>query len=188
MEVNLFGRISAALRIAAMMCVSCASAQAALISGPVPDSKTVVWADLRWAYASPVAVTDYHNVNILLEPSDNGNVGWRYATAEEWANRPDISLFLALPGGGNDAVRYWNTGYTHIDTVDYTAGNVTSYHYGDPGFLGFDIASADTIYVKDLSSPPVPDTVPEPGTFALLGLGGLGLGVRAIRQRWCRGR
>src|SRR5262245_41303632 len=125
-----------------------AQAETALIAGPIPDNLTVVFNGLRWAYASPVAQDNWFGANTLLQPADNGNVGWRFATSAELTLRPTLAMFQALPGGSAAAVPYWNTSFTHVDEGDYLAGIVTSVRTND---------FRETLYVKDLAAQATPE-------------------------------
>src|SRR5262245_43380970 len=153
-------------------------AEAALIAGPIPDNLTVVFNGLRWAYVSPVAQDNWPG-NTLLQPADNGNVGWRFATTAELALRPNLALFQALPGGSAAAVPYWNTLFTHVDEGNYAAGLVTSVRFNNPGAPPGAQDFWETIYVKDLAA----QAVPEPATLAMFGVGALGLVGAALRRR-----
>ena len=106
---------------ALLLITSARTAQAALILTPLPEGTYITVADLDWAWASPVS-TPFHSNNILYAPELHE--GWRYATAQELANRPLTSAFLidpllpANPANLRNAAPYWNSVYTHIDYGD----------------------------------------------------------------------
>jgi len=155
------------LAVAAFVATS-GQAQAALIAtDPVPQSVTVIHNGLRWAWASPVA-RQFTGSNELKVPSFH--TGWRYATDQELLSIPALSLFQALAGGSAAAVPYWNTDFTHVDESDYSGGFVRS----TP-----DNSNWESLYVTD--------SLPEPSSIALLGLGAVGL-VLAERRRRRRAR
>ena len=79
-------------------------------------------------------------------------------------------------------------GLTNIFVLGYyTAGTFSPTSSGDASFIiSFTQNPVSTGSISDsatLSIPPAGSPVPEPSTFALLGLGGLGLAVRAYRRR-----
>ena len=59
----------------------------AIAPGPVPDDAIVRWAGLDWVWASPCS-------GGCSQPSPSFQPGFRYATAAEFANKPDFHLFL----------------------------------------------------------------------------------------------
>lgn len=156
----------------ALVTMVAGTANAILISTPLTADDYISYNGLDWAWASPVAAVNWGS-NELMAPSFHE--GWRYATATEWASRPDASMFLTVPGDvstAKNAVAYWNTYYTHIDYNDAVIGYVTSSPTG---------SWDETWYVRDASgSAPVP----EPSTFILLGAGLAGLAY--TRKRFAK--
>ena len=155
----------------------------------IPDSEVIINFDgtgLDWVYAGPIAPNEFGPGNIQ-EPSYRAGEGWRFATEEEWAIRPDWQDFtrpgetVPAPVAGYDdhdvyrfASEYWGD-FTHVDLNDANNGLITN---------GFDIGSLtgvwETFYVRGTRV--APDVVPEPSVLALIVVGMLGLGA-ARRHR-----
>ena len=118
-------------------------------------------------------------------PSFRAAEGWRFASAAEWANKPDWTDFIIAPyessnaSGSNHATyryasEYWSN-VTHVDISDAASGNITN---------GLDIGCAsgcvyETWYVRDS----VGGQVPEPSSLVLLACGLAALGLRARHHR-----
>ncbi len=133
---------------------------------------------LDWVYAGPIGTGEWGPGNIET-PEYRASEGWRYATAEEWALRPDWTAFiigdatLTPESGFSDhslyrfASEYWSN-FSHIDLSDAANGKITN---------GLDIGSLedvyDTWYVRDAIS----SNVPESSSLLLLAISALGLGV-----------
>lgn len=141
---------------------------------------------LDWVYAGPLAPEAW-GVDSIYAPSYRAAEGWRFATQEEWANKPLWTDFIQ-PGytpadvpadsGWTDhtkykfASEYWSD-FRHVDLNDAANGSITN---------GFDIGALDglyeTWYVRDADGTP---TVPAPAAI-LLGVLGTGL-VGWMRRR-----
>jgi hypothetical protein len=136
---------------------------------------------LDWVYASPIGPNEFGPLN-TAPASYRAAEGWRAATDDEWANRPEWFDFL-MPGytvanvsaidSFTDhsklrfAAKYFSD-YDHVDLRDYVAGNVTDGAHN----LGFSVP--ETIYVRSTRRA----AVPEPASFGLLGFGLIGLRLR----------
>jgi hypothetical protein len=138
-------------------------AGATIITTPLPSNVYITQGDLDWTWASPVNV-QYFQDNELKLPSFHSE-GWRFATDLEMASHPLLADFTRPDGSYIQSVAYWNTVYTHVDYSDLNSGYVYS-------AWGHDVA--ETLYVRGGN-----ETVPEPATMLLFGLGLMGLaGVR----------
>jgi hypothetical protein len=157
-----------------------AAATAGPITSDLPSSAYITVNGLDWAWASPVASTDWGG-NTLQEPGFHS--GWRYATEAELANRPSAYDFLidsshSDPNYGGylanvrNAAAYWNSTFTHIDFGDGVNGYVRSTPDG---------SSYESWYVRDsLAATPVP----EPTSFVVFCLTAVtGAGYYYLRRR-----
>ncbi len=153
----------------------------------IPDENILLNCNgLDWVYAGPIATGEWGPGNIEA-PEYRASEGWRYATAEEWALRPDWTDFIigsasVIPESGFSdhsvyrfAAEYWSN-FNHIDLSDAANGNITN---------GFDIGSLedvyDTWYVRTASAA----NVPESSSIMLFSLGLLGL-IVARRKKSCQ--
>ncbi|HEY0893443.1 MAG TPA: PEP-CTERM sorting domain-containing protein [Cellvibrio sp.] len=131
---------------------------------------------LDWVYAGPIP-TEYFGPGNLETPEYRASEGWRYATDEEWALRPDWTDFIIggvtldpVSGFGDHskyrfASEYWSN-YNHIDLSDAANGMLTNGEY-----INWK-AGYETWYVRDAR---ISTDVPESSSIMLLGLGLLGL-------------
>ena len=133
---------------------------------------------LDWVYAGPIGTGEWGPGNIET-PQYRASEGWRYATADEWARRPDWTHFIIgsaslMPEAGftdhsvyRFASEYWSN-FNHIDLSDAAEGKITN---------GLDIGSLedvyDTWYVRDA----LISKVPESSSLVLFLMSMLGLGI-----------
>jgi hypothetical protein len=180
-------RIGSGLVSLVLLGVLLVPANAALIGPgtPIPDSEVLInfsGTGLDWVYAGPVLPGDFGPGEIEA-PSFRASEGWRYATAPEWALRPDWDDFIKPGFGPGDissnqtdhteyrfASEYWST-FTHVDVGDAQGGFVSN---------GLDInliSLYETWYVR--TSQIQGGEVPEPASLlAWLGFGCLCFGRR----------
>jgi hypothetical protein len=140
----------------------------AYITDPLPSSTYITDSGLNWTWASPWGTVN--EGSIFASPSAHD--GWRYATVTElqylYANLVDDFLNGGAP---IQSVAYWdlNGSNDHVDTADLTGGFIMSgNNYFDSACLN---NVCEVFYVQDGNS------VPVPGTLALLGLGVFALGL-----------
>ena len=155
--------------LAATLLAAPAVVQAQSQSFPVPANAFIVFGGLNWAWASPC---NGGCSNPILGD------GWRYATSTEWAARPAVTDFLSPTGNfdsGNGlmacASPWFDPIFDHCDYGDAAQGNLSS---GPNNTVNFD-PNNETWLVQE--------TIPEPSTVALFGVGALVMGVVARRRR-----
>lgn len=138
---------------------------------------------IDWVYAGPIAPNEFAPGNIQT-PDYRASEGWRFATAFEWATRPDWTDFIignaVVPAnaGFSDhsvyrfASEYWGD-FSHVDLNDAANGSITN---------GLDIGSLDRVwetwFVRDSRSV----QVSEPSVLALIGLSAIFLMGRRRRS------
>jgi hypothetical protein len=152
---------AAALAVALVAGAGAASANPILTD--LPSNTYITIGNLEWTAAAPVSSPNWYGSNTLSGP--DLHAGWRFATEEEFANRPDWSAFA----GAQSAI-YWNTNFNYVDVGDQV--NRTLDLSGNPDSL-------DIWYVRDVNGS---GAVPEPATWALM-IGGFGMAGAALRRR-----
>lgn len=131
---------------------------------------------LDWVYAGSIP-TEYFGPGNIEAPEYRADEGWRYATDEEWALRPDWTDFIIggaildpVSGFGDHslyrfAAEYWGN-YNFIDLSDAAAGMLTNGLY-----INWE-KNYETWYVRDAR---ITTPVPESSSIILFGLGLMGL-------------
>jgi HYR domain len=122
------------------------------IPGPVPEDAIVRFAGLDWVWASPCS-------GGCSQPSPSFQPGFRFATADEFANKPDFHLFLnGSPDTANlcvypackCAAQWFDPFRTFCNPVDARAGFITS----EPNGLSW-----ESWYVRDVAVNNTPPTI-----------------------------
>ncbi len=139
----------------------------AYITDPLPSSTYITANGLNWTWASPWGTLNEG----LTHASPAAHAGWRYATVTEleylYANLVDDFL-----NGGSpiQSVAYWELdGTNFVNESDLQGGYIMS---GNNYFNSLCLNNVcEVFYVQGGNS------VPVPGTLALLGLGALALGL-----------
>lgn len=137
---------------------------------PLPADVYIQFGGLDWAWAAPCSMGvpgSCLSQYVLVD-------GFRFATPEEWAARPDWSNFLNQAGGVICASGYFDVSpqYQHCDLSDAQQGYISS---GPDLYVRFD-PNMETWLVRGAA-------VPEPGTIGLVGVGLALVGMGARRRR-----
>ena len=139
---------------------------------------------LDWVYAGPIP-TEYFGSGNIETPEYRAGEGWRYATDDEWALRPDWTDFIIggasidpVAGFGDHSLyrfasEYWSN-FNHIDLSDAANGLLTNGEY-----INWE-AGYETWYVRDAR---ISADVPESSSLILLALGLFGLGAVRGKNR-----
>lgn len=181
----MISKVAKSLAVAAVMAASIGSAQAALVDMPVASNAYITFGGLQWAWAFPLPEENG------LDLSYQAQFGWRLPTAAELGSAPSATDFIFtganvalngtdaatgaffsatnanLTGAAACATPYFSNSFSHCDWQDGN-GQLYGPWAGSVGAQSF----ADQLVVR---------AVPEPETYAMMGLGLLGL--MAARRR-----
>lgn len=159
-------------KLALLAAVSAAALSTPAHAGPIltdlPNSTYITVGNLDWTWASPVSSATYFTYNVLSAPTLHA--GWRFATVEEFEDRPNASAFRRHDGTVINSAVYWNSSFDYVDYTDGVAGYLSR-------VLQDTIDYRDIWYVRDAIS-----AVPEPAAWALM-IGGFGVVGAGMRQR-----
>ncbi|WP_338849599.1 PEP-CTERM sorting domain-containing protein [Massilia sp. W12] len=179
-------KIAKKIAVAAVLAASFGSAHAALVNAPLPSNAYITIGGLQWAWAFPLPAASG------LDLSYQAQFGWHVPTAAELANAPRATDFIFqganVPLGGTDSVSgarfsatnpnltgaaacaapYFSNTYSHCDWQD-GLGQIYGPWAGQSGAPSW----ADQLVVRA--------AVPEAETYAMMGVGLLGL--LALRRR-----
>jgi hypothetical protein len=159
-------------------------AEAALITGPLPDDKYITVGEFDWAWASPAS--SYGGFDV-----DAPGGGWRIATPEEFADQPEASDFI-VDGTLRCASGYFTDSFTWCDFSDPIAGFITRDFVPDAGYgvngVSCNVIPCDIWVVRgEPAHESVTNAVPAPATVVLvlltLGMLAAPLACRATRAR-----
>ncbi len=137
-----------------------------------------------------------------------------YGTGSDWADGPSYNRYngrynaigidvsqvnsgdgLSLGSGRFTlTLRSYSGSATSIDLIDFNQPGRYYFSYSDPGFAGFDFAHLDEVIISLATTTPGTEfrinniffcaTVPEPATWSLFTLGGVGFIALSWRKRW----
>ena len=147
---------------------------ASAMADDVPVNLIVTRGNTQWAYADPCAATGEscnasgHDLTM--------HDGWQIATAADFsASFSGISdLYNAFTNPAElCASKYFDSGYSHCDTINIFEGYVFNNPWNDLGQAYW----AESFAVREASP------VPEPTSILLLGSGLLGGVVRRLRRK-----
>ncbi len=181
----MISKVAKRIAVAAVLAASFSSANAALVNLPVASNAFIKFGGLDWAWAFPLPAASG------LDLSYQAQFGWRLPTAAELAAAPNATDFIfnganvalggtdaatgarfsatnaTLTGAAACATPYFSNTYRHCDWQDGN-GQLYAPWAGLPGARSF----ADQLVVR---------AVPEPETYAMMGIGLLAL--MAARRR-----
>jgi hypothetical protein len=154
--------------VAASAAFGAAPAVAAPIFAPVPTANYITFGGNDWAWAAPCAPSQPSCG--VIDLTFQGPLGWRVATASDFANGPTAADF-GTPSNFACASAWFSTTHTHCDYSDGVSLAIFN-HPGNP-FPGN--SNVDTWVIRDGMG-----AVPEPSAWALLiiGFGMVGAGLR----------
>lgn len=186
----MISKVAKRIAVAAMLSASFSSANAALINMPVAANAFIKFGGFDWAWAFPLPAENG------LDLSYQAQYGWHLPTAAELTAAPNATDFIFSGAnvalGGTDAATgasfsavnvnltgaaacatpYFSNTYSHCDWQDGN-GQLYAPWAGLPGAHSF----ADQLVVREL----LVSAVPEPETYAMMGIGFLAL--LAVRRR-----
>lgn len=181
----MISKVAKRLALAVVLAANFSAANAAIIDAPVAANAYIKFGGLDWAWAFPLPAADG------LDLSTQAQYGWRLPTAAELALAPNATDFMfaganvalggvdsatgaffagtnaSLTGAAACATPYFSNTYSHCDWQDGN-GQLYAPWAGTTGARSF----ADQLVVR---------AVPEPETYAMMGVGLLAL--LAMRRR-----
>ena len=160
--------------LSVILSVLASSSAFAYVTDPLPSSTYITDNSLDWTWASPWGTVNEGSK--FASPS--AHESWRYATVTElqylYANLVDVFLNGGAP---IQSVAYWELDGTNwVDTGDLQGGYVMSGNSYFNQSCG-NGSPCEVFYVRSTNS------VPLPGTLALLGIGSLALCLTRRRNK-----
>jgi hypothetical protein len=147
------------------------TASAGLVGTDPPGNLVVMRGGMDWVWASPCAA-EQPSCGATLTMHD----GYQIPTDAQWLDSfsSATDIYNAFDGGAMCASPYFNSGYTWCDGSDVLSGYIWHSPFAND-YGGYSDPASDSFLVSG-------GAVPEPSTYALIGLGLAALFARRRRS------